>query len=192
MISNVNVYGLNESIIASSYPMSVEIDGSMTITEKDMKRAGKLGNAKAGSGHDCFTKGIIVQFDLTVPQYIWMQMERYHFADIVSSQSKMHRITKMDMRKQCNEYVDPIVIELMEGLIAEYNREDTTPCPKDILFKRIVSNCPMGYNLTARITTNYLQLKTIHNQREFHKMEEWHTVCAWMETLPMFKEFCLQ
>lgn len=186
MITNSRVYGLEESIIASGYPMSTEIDG-YTISEKDMKRAGKLGNAKAGSGHDCYLKGIVVQFDLTVPQYIWMQMERYHFADIVSSQSKMHRITKMDLKKQCNEYVDERIIEILQHYIDLYNEN-----PSQGQFHYVVSNCPMGYNLTARITTNYLQLKTIYNQRRHHKMQEWHEICDWMETLPMFRELCLQ
>ena len=171
--------------------MSIATDG-YSLDEKDYKRAGKLGNAKAGSGHDCFLKGVIVQFDLTVPQYIWMQMERYHFADIVSSQSKMHRITKMDIKTQCNKYVSPIVIELMKGLILQYNQVGLNEEDKKEIFNKIVSNCPMGYNLTARMTSNYLQLKTIYNQRKNHKMQEWHEVCEWMETLPRFKEFCLQ
>lgn len=192
MIKNVNIYGLHESMIASGYPMSsTEVTDMREVGEADFKRAGKLGNAKAGSGHDCFLKGVVVQFDLDIPQYIWMQVERYHFLDIISSQSKMHRITKLDFKKQCNEFVDQVVIDLMVSLIDQYNNEDLDKDAKKVLFNRIVSNCPMGYRLTARITTNYLQLKTIHNQRKYHKMEEWHEICGWMESLPKFKEFCL-
>ena len=100
-VDNVRIYGLNESIIASGYPMQIETYdmNKVVIGDKDLKRCKHLGNAVAGSGHDCFAKGITVQFDLQVPEYIWRQLDRYHFIDYVSSQSKMHRILKMDIDK---------------------------------------------------------------------------------------------
>lgn len=39
----------------------------------------KLANAPAGSGHDCFLKGIVVQFDLSFTNKAWVEAERYHF-----------------------------------------------------------------------------------------------------------------
>lgn len=41
-----------------------------------------------------------------------------------------------------------------------------------------------GLRLTARITTNYRQLKTIYQQRKNHRLPEWRAFCAWIETLP--------
>ena len=83
-IENDFVGGLEESIIASGYPMSVT-DTDLEITQKDINRAKKLGTAKSGSGHDCYLKGIVYQADITAPQYWWLQLQRYHFVDIVSS-----------------------------------------------------------------------------------------------------------
>ena len=105
-VDNARVYGLDESIIASGYPMQVNTEDmeNVDLTEKDYKRIKHLGNAVAGSGHDCFLKGIIVQFDLQVPEYIWRQLDRYHFIDYISSQSKMHRITKINLDSVCNRY----------------------------------------------------------------------------------------
>ena len=125
------------------------------------KRLQKLGQAKPGSGHDCALKGIVVQADVTAPQYWWLQFGRYHFADIVSSQSKMHRITRMNLKDQCNRYVDEEVRRHLEKLIENYNNTPLEPEAKKELFQRIIANTPMGLMLTARITTNYLQLKNI-------------------------------
>ena len=56
------------------------------------------------------------------------------------------------------------------------------------VFQMIVSNCPTGIELTARITDNYLQLKSKYHQRRHHKLEEWHYYCDWIESLPMAEE----
>lgn len=185
-INNVDVSGIAQAVKASGYPMDLEIDN--TLIKKDWERADKLADNPPGTGHNSFLKGIIVQADITAPQYWWLQFQRYHFADIVSSQSKMHRILEMDITKQVNEYVDPIIIEILEGYINDYNslKEKDKQNKKSLnkMFQLIISNCPMGLELTARITTNYLQLKTIYQQRRNHRLEEWHIFCDWIEELP--------
>ena len=194
-VDNARVYGLDESIIASGYPMQtytvdldeLEILDEEIITKKDLKRVKHLGNAVAGSGHDCFLKGIIVQFDLQVPEYIWRQLDRYHFIDYVSSQSKMHRITRIDLDSVCNRYVHEEVKEILKSIIDKYEAETDTDKKKE-LFNEIIANTPSGLMLTARMTTNYLQLKSIINQRSNHKMQEWRYLCDWFKTLPMFEE----
>jgi hypothetical protein len=67
----------------------------------------------------------------------------------------------MNLEKQCNEYTDERVITIVNELIKEYNTY-----PDKIAFHRIISSVPMGLNLTAGITTNYLQLKTMYKQRK--------------------------
>ena len=194
-VDNARVYGLDESIIASGYPMQIytvdldelEILDEEIITKKDLKRAKHLGNAVAGSGHDCFLKGIVVQFDLQVPEYIWRQLDRYHFIDYISSQSKMHRITKINLDSVCNRYVYDEVKEILKSIIDKYEAETDTDKKKE-LFNEIIANTPSGLMLTARMTTNYLQLKSIINQRSNHKMQEWKYLCDWFKTLPMFEE----
>ena len=190
-VDNVRIYGLNESVIASGYPMQIETHdmNKVVIGDKDLKRVKHLGNATHGSGHDCFAKGITVQFDLQVPEYIWRQLDRYHFIDYVSSQSKMHRILKMDLNKACNKYVLDSTKETLKNLIDTYNRE-INDLDKKELFNHIIANTPSGIMLTARMTTNYLQLKSIVNQRSNHKMQEWRLLCDYFKTLPMFDMVC--
>lgn len=182
-IDKVNVYGLCESVQASKYPMSVDVT---ECTSEITDRARKLGSCDMGTGHDNYLNGIIVQFDLTFSIKAWTEGERYHFLDFVSSQSTMHRITKLNPRKQCNRYVTENTLREVERLIAEYNAN-----PTDENYLTVLYNVPTGYELTARMTTNYRQLKTIYYQRRFHRLPEWKEVCKWIESLPHFKELCL-
>lgn len=185
-VSNVEVSGLAKAIGASGYPKTVKVTNAIRI--KDEYRAQKLGRAKHGSGHDCFLKGIVVQFDVTYPEYWSPQFQRYHFADIVSSQSKMHMILEFDLASSCNKYVDPIVIEVVNEYKRRFNNTED-PEEKYMYFMKIVSNLPMGFEKTMRVVTNYLQLKTIYSQRRDHKLrEDWGAFCGWILTLPLFQE----
>lgn len=179
-IDETKVYGLEETLKYSGLPMSL-VPNEL---EKSVERMTRLGNATSGSGHDCALKGIIVQMNIHAPGYWWPQFQRYHFADIVSSQSKMHKLTNMTLENQCNEYVTKYGIELARKVIERYNS-----IPTQENFQIMMSNIPMGLMLTARITTNYLQLKTIYNQRKEHKLLEWKEFCSWCKHLPYFNEF---
>lgn len=176
VVSNVNVYGLKESIKGSKYPMSVDIS---KLNDDLTDRAISLAQSKKGEGHDNWLNGVIVQFDLTFTIKAWTEAERYHFFDFVSSQSTMHRITKFDLDKAYIEYVDPRMIDIMKELVAQYNADKT---PENYL-KVLYSN-PCGMKLTARMTTNYRQLKTMYFQRKTHKLPEWREFCDWIESLP--------
>lgn len=179
-IENIQVYGIEDSFKASKYPFAIDVntvDGSMTDKIKS------LANCKAGTGHDNFLNGIIVQFDLTFSIKAWVEMQRYHFIDFVSSQSTMHCISKMDIKAMCNEYVSDVVIAEVERLKKAYL---DNPTPKNYL--ELLYNIPVGFELTARMTTNYRQLKTMYNQRKLHRLPDWHVFCDFIEQLPLAKE----
>lgn len=182
-IENVEVSGLDSAVVASGYPLA---DDSYTF-DVNMDRAKKLGAVLPGSGPDCFLKGIVVMFDVIFPEYWSPQFQRYHFADIISSQSKMHRITRLDIKSNCNKYVDDDVIKKIEEYKNEWKNANTKDS-KYFWFMKIVSNLPMGFEKRMRIVTNYLQLKQIFKQRNNHKLkEDWGAFTDWVLTLPKFK-----
>lgn len=207
-IKNVSVYGLEKSIIRSGYPMqagepedlSMILQQQWNNSENHKNRAKKLAKTPVGSGHNNFLKGIIVQFDLKYPQYWTPQLQRYHWFEIISSQSKMHKLTSVrDIREHCNKYVLYSVVDEINRLIEDYNSFDFTNFQlnyidnandeyvinsKEELFQYIISNLPMGYEMWMGISTNYLQLKTIYNQRKNHKLEDWKEFCRFIESLP--------
>ena len=133
----------------------------------------------------------MLQFDWTFTPKCSVEVERYHFIDFVSSQSTMHRITKFDLDKAYIEYVDQRCISVIKELVAEYNAMSEEEKNSDYgkrLYLRILYSNPCGMFLTARMTTNYQQLKTIYQQRRHHRLPEWQWFCDWIETLPHFIE----
>ena len=201
LVENVCLYDVKESIKASKYPMSVDINKLNDDVTKTVK---KLAGTDVGSGDDNFLNGFRIAFDLTFSNKAWVEMERYHFMDFVSSQSTMHKITKFELKSQCNKYVDSRIIDIVQEYINEYNRlsnldnvnltEKVAKNRADImkeLYLTILYNIPSGFQLTARMTTNYRQLKTIYFQRRNHRLPEWREFCRWIEQLPYFKEWVL-
>lgn len=190
-IENVKIYDLEESIIASGYPMRTSAE-MRQMDEKDLKRAEKLSIASVqdNGAHGQFLTGIRVAFDLTFSNKAWVEAERYRFLEFVSSQSTMHRITKFDLDKQYNEYVDPRAINIMKEKVEEYNSMEDSP-EKVKKYLEILYTNPAGFELTARLTTNYRCLKNIYMQRKNHRLPEWRAFCLWIENLPYAKELIL-
>ena len=212
-VENVKIYDLEESIIASGYPMRVNLENKTEITEKDIKRCINLSKASdnGNPAHGQFLTGIRVAFDLTFTNKAWVEAERYRFLEFVSSQSTMHRIAKFNLDNQYNEYVDKRIIDIIRDKVDEYNninkklieatkglteenekekfayarqlQEDAKEKYLEILYSN-----PAGFEITARMTTNYRCLKNIYIQRKDHRLPEWREFCKWIETLPYAKE----
>lgn len=190
IVSNVQIYGLENAIKVSKYPMATDVSEATSEVTKTTK---KLGSCRTGEGHDNFLKGIVVQFDLTFTVKCWTEAERYHFLEFISSQSTMHRIAKFDLKNQYIHYVDQRIVNIMQELKDEYNilvKQGKTDLAREAYLKLLYSN-PCGFKLTAGMSTNYQQLKTIYYQRRSHRLPEWRVFCQWIETLPMFKELVL-
>lgn len=198
-VENVKIYDLEESLHASGYPLRTTTDWEETV-EAALKRAKNLSHAADWVGaHDQFLTGILVSFDLRFSNKAWIEMERYIFKFFVSSQSTMHCATKFSLKEQCNRYVDSRIIDIVQGKINEYNRlsalkgqneeaKQSLSKQKTELYLEILYNIPPGFELTARLTTNYRCLKNIWRQRRSHKLPEWREFCKWIETLPYAKD----
>jgi hypothetical protein len=200
-LENVKVYDLAESLVASGYPMRTILT-QREPDEKDIKRGLNLTKASNGNGaHGQWLTGIRVAFDLTCTNKMWVEAERYRFLEFVSSQSTMHRITKFNLDDQYNKYVDPRAIAIMEEKKEQYNtmaamlestemietKEVLREAMKEKYLEMLYTN-PAGFELTARMTTNYRCLLNIYIQRHDHRLPEWREFCAQLLELPMFPE----
>lgn len=217
-IENVKVYDLRESVIASGNAMRLKpVEYSDEEFINGLKRMKKLINASKNSDvhcHDNALTGIRVSFDVIYPQYWTSEFQRYHFADIVTSSSKMHRLLKMDLNEACNKYVSQEIIDIVKkdinkwNWINEYWKEDQkekfelrngeiliADNKTDALYyawMKTLSDCPLGLELFMRISTNYKQLQTIYYQRKNHKLkEDWGAFIKFIEELPYFKQLIL-
>ena len=178
-ITDLKIYDLIESIIACRNSMRiVPAENTEEEFEQSLERAKKL--VKQGNGHDNFLCGIRVSFNLKYPNYLSPELQRYHWIDIVNSSSKMHRLAEITTRDSFNKYVNDRTKENVKMLVKKYNNDKTYEN-----FMAMISNCPLGLELFMRVSTNYLQLKTIYKQRKNHKLkEDWGAICSMIEGLP--------
>ena len=188
-VENIKVYDFQESITASKYPMAVD---TKKCTDEVTKTVKALAQSAKGEGHDQFLTGIRIAFDLTCSNKMWVELERYRFVEFVSSQSTMHRIARFDIASQCNKYVDPVIIQRVEALKADYlaKMDDPNIALKDKqeAYLKLLYNVPSGFELTARLTTNYRALKTVYAQRKNHRLPEWRAFCRLIEELPYARD----
>lgn len=187
-ITNVKVYDLKESVIASRNAMRLAPPAYTDEEfEKSLPRAIQLAKCGGGSGHSNFRKGIRVSFDIKYPNYISPELQRYGFVDIVTSSSKIHKLVSMDMDYCFNKYVTEYSKNQMKELLEDWKREQTYDN-----FMRLLSNCPQGIELFMRCSTNYEQLATIYRQRRHHKLQEdWGAFCRFIEELPYSEQLIL-
>lgn len=197
-VAGAKVFGLKSSIKRAKYPSSPRteiLDSELTPVVK------ALAQSRKGGGQDQWLTGVVVQFDLIFTVKTWIEAERYNFLDFVGSQSSARIPTKEDFIASYNRYVDGKVIDIMrektqeyENLIGkrveviangDYERERLLDRQISEKYLEILYNNPSGFKLTAGITTNYRQLKTIYSQRKDSKNPEWAQFCRWIRTLPM-------
>lgn len=183
VITNLHIYGFDNAVRGSKFPMITDVSKA---TPEVTQRTYALAQCEKGTGHDQMLTGVIAQFDLTFTVKAWTEAERYHFFDFISSQSTMHRISKFDLTNQYSQYVDKRMIDIMNELKDRYNE---TQDKEDYL--RLLYSNPCGFKLTAAMTTNFRQLKTIYYQRKNHRLPEWVTFCKHLEAIPEFRSLVL-
>lgn len=177
-IKNIGVFGLDraKNAITNSYSIG-EINTNVKCTDKVDLIACRLGsNCEPLQSHDAFLSGIRVMFDFKYPLYLAPEFQRYHWFDIVMSQSTMHSLSKMltDDLDPYNKYVLPGIKCIISTLVQEYVDAVKTK-DKDLIYEKYItlrSNLPSGFELWETISTNYLQLKRMCIQRKGHKLRE--------------------
>ena len=118
VVSNVKIYGFEDAVKGAKYSYATDIN---KVNGEVTKTTESLAGSPAGSGHDQFMTGIVVQFDLTFSNKAWVEAERYKFLNFISSQSTMHRITKFNLDEVYMEYTDPRIVAIMKEKVGEYN-----------------------------------------------------------------------
>lgn len=197
LIFDPQVYGLEESMDASGFPMrDAATPPTHGANSNDERRARTLAQTPIGSGHDNFLCGIVVQATITAPRYFFAEFQRYHHVEIVSSTSTMHKLRAIV--EEASRMLDRGDLELYDKYISSHFSNFTRPSVICEFFRfamqrlkdgaedmdELKSNLPEGWLQKARVSTNYRQLKTIYNQRRKHRLREWQFFCDWIETLP--------
>lgn len=172
------------------------------VGEKDQKLATGLRNA--GTDHRKFMRMLIVSLDITAPLYWWKEYDTYKVGTVANSCSTMHTIEKKEFTRddfscehlcgddcvpdheyQSSTYVLDMVIQSLNFWRNEYLYGTESGIPKDKRWWwQMIQLLPSSYNQKRTIMLSYEVLANIYKSRRHHKLDEWHTLCDWIEGLP--------
>lgn len=164
----------------------------------DMNLMTRLRNA--GTDHRKFLRMIHVQLDVTAPLYWWKEADQYKVGTVTDSCSTMHKIhakefTLDDFSHEhllgsahtYNGYVPTAVLECVVGALNEFRKLFLETGDK-VYWWQLIQLLPSSFNQRRTWDLNYEVLANIYHARRNHKLDEWHTLCNWIETLPYAEE----
>lgn len=192
--------------------------GDFHVGENDLKLMKSL--SKAGSDHGKFLRMINVTLDITAPLYWWKEFDTYKVGTVANSCSTMHKIhakefTLDDFSCEHLNYQEGDVIDSLDILydvitMLNIYRDNHNECTKKLkrtdltcaernhvlaqqkrFWWQMIQLLPSSYNQKRTVQLNYQVLKSMYFARKEHRLDEWREFCKWCETLPYFKEVCV-
>lgn len=169
---------------------------AFVIGDNDLKLMKSL--TKAGSDHAKFLRMINVTVDITSHHTWWAEFDTYKVGTVRNSCSKMHKIHVKEFTaddfsiegiEECGGRTTEVFVCVLNEL--ERLRRLFNETQEKKYWRAIIELLPMGYNLKATVQLNYQVLLNMYRARKHHKLDEWVVFCEWIETLPYFKEVCL-
>lgn len=169
--------------------------------------------AKAGTDHRKFMRMITVYLDITAPLYWWKEFDTYKVGTVANSCSTMHKITakEFDVNDFSHEHIEELdgdeysmsydwllrTVDILNYYRKKYNtaseklKMDITNAERKhvlaqqkLFWWQMIQLLPSSYNQKRTVMLNYEVLANIYKSRRNHKLDEWHTLCDWIETLP--------
>jgi len=166
-------------------------NGNYIIGEADLKFGHGL--CVAGSDHRKFIRQIFVSVDITAPLYWWKEFDTYKISTVANSTSTMHKIHSKEFSiddfshdhmtseteaqlKSVVEYLENLRLKFLETKDKKY-------------WYDMIQFLPSSYNQMRTVTMNYENITNMYFARRNHKLDEWHTYCDWIKTLPYAEDF---
>ena len=144
--------------------------------------------ASAGTDHGKFMRMITVTADLTAPLYWWKEYDTYKVGTVADSCSTMHKIheKKFERSDFSVEHLKPRMLEVLDVTIYNLNacRGIFLETKDKTWWWQMIQLLPSSYNQKRTVQLNYAVLKNMYHARKNHKLDEWHSFCQWVETLP--------
>lgn len=170
----------------------------------------------AGTDHRKFMRMITVYLDITAPLYWWKEFDTYKVGTVANSCSTMHKIAAkeftlddfshehlvddLDVRIEIGgtDHRDTGSMEVLgmtidvlnhyrEKYIAATKTDEYTGLPAKDIWWQMIQLLPSSYNQKRTVMLNYEVLANMYKSRRNHKLDEWHTLCDWIESLPYSK-----
>ena len=159
------------------------------VGENDLKLASALANSGPDDGK--FLRMIHVQLDVTAPLYWHKEADQYKVGTVTDSCSTMHKIHSKEFTLDdfSHEHLYSPLHDLKPtvDLLNVYRERFLETKDKEDWWQ-LIQLLPSSYNQRRTWDLNYAVLRNIYHARRNHKIDEWHTLCDWIETLPYAKE----
>lgn len=162
----------------------------------------------AGTDHRKFMRMIAVYLDITAPLYWWKEFDTYKVGTVANSCSTMHKIAAKEftlddfshehlLSMANNDAGDALFLNDANNIrvdgddllgltinVLNYYRGRYIKTKDKRYWWQLIQLLPSSYNQRRTIMLNYEVLANIYKSRRNHKLDEWHTFCDWIETLP--------
>ena len=171
------------------------------VGDNDLKLMKKL--SKAGNDHAKYLRMLNVTLDITAPLYWWKEFDTYKVGTVANSCSTMHKIhaKKFTLDDFSHEHLMPFKdeggghsgrIATLEKIIDQLNgaRAEFLLWGDKVYWWHMIQLLPTSYNQKRTVQLNYQVLKNMYHSRRHHKLDEWHTLCDWIESLPYSELIC--
>lgn len=203
-IENTEVYGFSAAIRGMRNPMNswsrsdsncktiIRDNGKYVedfIGENDLKLMRQL--AKSGPVHAKYRRMITVTCDITAPMFWWAEFDTYKVGTVRNSCSKMHKIHSKELLNEdfscegCREIGSwaTLCFVTVQNTCNKL-REKYNETKEKKYWRALIELLPESYNQRATVQLNYEVLAGMYYWRKDHKLDEWHTFCEWVESLP--------
>ena len=192
----------------STFELSTDESGVQMIDLGPADR--KLAAALANSGPDDgkFLRMIHVQLDVTAPLYWWKEADQYKVGTVTDSCSTMHKIAAKEFT--IDDFSHEHLTGETDGLwvnadgkdfmcsaydfcaitcdVLNFYRKKFLETGDKVYWWQLIQLLPSSFNQRRTWDLNYAVLRNIYHARRNHKLDEWHTLCNWIETLPYAEE----
>lgn len=189
----------------------VEIGTKYILGPNDLNLMTTLRNA--GTDHRKFMRMITVYLDITAPLYWWKEFDTYKVGTVANSCSTMHKIADkeftladfscehLDREPYHRNWIESVIVD--EDITSPHKvwmtPFDVLRCTIEMLnayrenyletkdkqdWWQMIQLLPNSYNQRRTVMLNYEVLANIYKSRRNHKLDEWHTFCDWIESLP--------
>lgn len=192
----------------STFELSTDESGVQMIDlgPADLKLATALANSGADDGK--FLRMIHVQLDVTAPLYWWKEADQYKVGTVTDSCSTMHKIhaRKFSIDDFSHEHLTGETDGLWVNAdgkdfmcsaydfcaitcdVLNFYRKKFLETGDKVYWWQLIQLLPSSFNQRRTWDLNYAVLRNIYHARRNHKLDEWHTLCNWIETLPYAEE----
>lgn len=186
----------------------IDIGTKYILGPNDLNLMTTLRNA--GTDHRKFMRMITVYLDITAPLYWWKEFDTYKVGTVANSCSTMHKIADKEFTMEdfshehlidydlysCDEIDGPVIngaphigcggLQLINLTInvLNYYRGKYLETKDKKYWWQMIQLLPSSYNQKRTVMLNYEVLANIYKSRKDHKLDEWHTFCDWIDSLP--------